>query len=242
MIEVNSKNVSQLGDVPLVVNNDPKAPAYQVLLAKKMPFPCDLCNKEFPKPQSRALHMKNSHKIDTLKYTPAPAKNKPWIYCKQCPTKKKTEEEIENHTVMMHHHVKRSLSEMKRGQIQRVESTKLSPPQKKTKRKLMNPKTSTKLDNSEFRKLNIVKTNESLNRLLILREEQIQNQANQISNMKDTLNNAKQVVNDNNVDMLEKDIHADERKEYIDVMETKIKQQENQIKELKETHKKECQI
>ena len=83
-----------------------------------------------------------------------------------------------------------------------------------------------------------MKTNESLNRLLILREEQIQNQANQISNMKDNLNNAKQVVNNNNVDILEKDINADERKEYIKVIETKIEQLEQQIKDLKETHAK----
>ena len=224
--------------VVVVVDSDPKIHAHQTLLATKMPFPCDLCNKEFPKLQSRDLHMKKSHNIDNIEYTPAPVKNKTWIYCKQCPTKKKTDNKIKNHTIMMHKHIKRSLSEMKRGQIQRVESTKLSPPQKKTRGKLTNPKTSTNLANSEIRKLSLVKMNESLNRLLILREEQIQNQANQISNMKDNLNNAKQVVNDNNVDMLEKDMYEDERKEYINVLETKVEQLEQQIQDLNKTHAK----
>ena len=150
MTEPNLKNVTQLRDVPLVPEDEPKLLASQVQLATTKIFPCESCDKEFTNLQARALHMKNSHKIDTLKYTPAPVKNKPWIYCKKCPTKKKTEEEIKSHTIMMHQHIKRSLSEMKRGQIQRVESAKLSPPQKKPKGKPIHPKTNTKMDNPEF--------------------------------------------------------------------------------------------
>ena len=238
MADSKFKNVSDLRDVLLVTDDKPKTPAQQVMLATQNNFPCDSCSKEFPKLNARAVHMKKSHNIDTIKYTPGPVNRNPWIYCKQCPTKKKTEKEIEIHVTMMHKHVKRSLSEMKKGQIQRVESTKLSPPQKKTKGKLMNPQTTTKVEHSKSKIDKLVKSNESLNRLLILREEQIQQQANQLSNMKDNLNNAKQVVSDSNVDMLEKDIDAEKNKEYIDVMETKVLKLENKIKELKETHEK----
>ena len=74
--------------------------------------------------------------------------------------------------------MKRNLSEMKKGQIQRVESVILSPPQKKPKQKLlnsdnlsqmqkklkktfMNSETNTELDDSEYRINNLVKNNES---------------------------------------------------------------------------------
>ena len=61
---------------------------------------------------------------------------------------------------------------------------------------------------SPFRKNNLVKKNESLNSRLIIREEQIQKQANKISDTKNPISNVKEVVNDTNVDMLEKDMYA----------------------------------
>ena len=63
-----------------------------------------------------------------------------------------------------------------------------------------------------------------MNSLIIIREDQIQKQSNQISYMENLVNNAKEVANDTNVDMLEKDMHAEERKEYIGVMETKVEE------------------
>ena len=33
-------------------------------------FPCDKCDKVFPKKQARALHLSSTHKIKTIIYTP----------------------------------------------------------------------------------------------------------------------------------------------------------------------------
>jgi hypothetical protein len=135
-------------NVPLVPSNDEKIPAHSIILATSSIiknqittqeiFPCDLCSKEFPKEKARDVHKKKTHKVDNIKYTPAPVNHKSWFYCNQCSNKRKTEEEIEIHVNRIHKHMKRNLSEMKRGQIQRVGSVTSSPPQKTLKKKLMN--------------------------------------------------------------------------------------------------------
>ena len=231
-------SAKEMGDVTLTFKDDGKIPAHSIILSM---LPCDLCSKTFPKEKARDIHKKKTHNIDNIEYTPGPVTHKSWFYCKQCPIKRNTEKEIEIHTNRMHKHIKRNLSEMKKGQIQRAGSVNLSPPQKKPKQKLLNSvnlsqmqkkqkkklinsETNTELDDSEYRMNNLVKKNESLNILLINREEQIQKQANQISDMKSSINNTKEVINDTNVEMLKKDIYVEERNDYIRVMETKVEE------------------
>ena len=171
--------------------------------------------------------------------------------CEFCDKSFLTDRGLVVHSSRMHKENWRSKDKISHNlefNIERKDSMTRSPPAKKSKDKSTNVveveqmtlhknaeelavPMNTDFDDSECRINNLVKKNESLNSLLITREDQIQKQANQISYMKNSITKAKEVVNDANVDMLERDIHTEERKEYIAVLETKVEElkKENEV-------------
>ena len=97
---------------------------------------CDQCEKIFAKKGQKSLHMRKVHNMKTMQYTPAPRKVGRPAYrfmCELCNEKKKAESELKSHMTIRHARVKRDLTDMRQGTVQRTISLALSPPNKKTK-------------------------------------------------------------------------------------------------------------
>ena len=70
-------------------------------------YPCDKCDKVFPKLGQKSLHMRKLHNINTMQYTPAPGNRKVGrpaykFICDLCKEKKKTEIELRSHMTYRH--------------------------------------------------------------------------------------------------------------------------------------------
>ena len=128
-----------------------------------------------------------------------------------------------------HKRIKRTLSEMKRGPIQRTISIVKSPPKKKTKEKHI--KINAEGNNSEHNQVS-EKVRHSMNALLVQREEQIQHQANEIAEMKEALA-TKKYVEETSVEMKEVD---GEKEETMKEMKRKIESLNELIMEQNKTH------
>ena len=121
------------------VKNEPKEDVKQPKIDKIVEkYPCDKCEKVFPKFGSKSLHMRKAHNIKTLQYTPAPVNRKVGrpayrFICDLCKEKKKTESELRNHMTLKHGQEKSDMAEMQQEPIKRMASLKISPPNKKTK-------------------------------------------------------------------------------------------------------------
>ena len=98
-----------------------------------------------------------------MKFTPAPARKvgRPAykFLCEVCKERKRTENELKSHMKTMHAPGKRTLTEMRQGQIQRAASMKLSPPKKKlnlnkTVRNIELEKRGQEIENLKLKKCN----------------------------------------------------------------------------------------
>jgi hypothetical protein len=143
-------------------------------------YPCEKCEKVFPKLGRKSLHMRKAHNINTLQYTPAPGNRKvgrpPYRFtCDLCKEKKKTEKELTSHMTLKHGPPKRSLAEMRQGLVQRTASDKMSPPNKKTKEGLKEEHTTRVINAKDLEIKSLERNNFNLSDAVVKKQEQLKN-------------------------------------------------------------------
>ena len=173
--------------------------------------------------------MTRTHNQKVLKDTPVPLKKRVGSSCVLCNIKFKTEGEFRTHMSVTHKRIKRSLSEMKRGPIQRTISMVKSPPKKKPKERHI--KLTAETPYTEHNQVK-EKVRQTMNALLVQREEQIQHQAIEIADMKKDLATKKN-VEETSIEMKEVD---GEKEEIMKEMKRKIESLNELIIEQKKTH------